>query len=426
MDCFSLDKRMLRGGALPEVNGPAGSLLWLWLDGLFTGPKTELLYTVKVLGGAPDIDPAGDELRKTTYSYENLYKAWRILKTCSMQYQDPSGTRFDSTLELLADNYVIDAYAYWNIDKLNRPAWLAKQTGIKATNIASGTDLISRPLCRPPPEGVPLSLFDEYKASDDLVAREAMQANTILELTARLNANEAQLERLKAEVAAHPEMMERNTNEKLTASMQTFQAQYAAVQMQLAYVTKVRDENLKMFEATLAKERQTNEAAIKGYDKRISELQVVHADKIREIQNGLRAQVRKADEDNERTITDLQKAASIDKDRLRRELKSEFDRTLSRHAEDVASCNARVAQLTMQGKQDMAAIQKEAESTVERAKEELATCKQTLQKYTELFEKEKSVLMKMNEETRDASVRQLQDIVTRFDDMGDRSTCSIM
>jgi hypothetical protein len=419
---------MLRGGALPEVNGPAGSILWLWLDGLFTSSKTELLYTVKVLGGAPDIDPAGDELRKTTYSYENLYKAWRILKTCSMQYQDASGTRFDSTLELLADNYVIDAYAYWNIDKLNRSAWLARQTGIKATNIASGVDLISRPLCRPPPEGTPLALFDEYKASDDLIAREAMQANTISQLTARLNASEAELERLRAEVAAHPEIMERNTNEKVTSSMQTFQAQYAALQMQLAYVTKVKDENLKLFETSMATERQSNEAALKGYQARIADLQVVHADKIREIQNGLRAQVRKADEDNERTIKDLQKAASIEKERLRRELKAEFDRTLSRHAEDITSCNARVAQLTMQGKQDMAALQRDSESAVERAKEEVATCRQMLQKFTESFEKEKSALMKIHAESRDSSTRQLQDIVTRFDDMGDdrSSTCLIM
>ena len=420
---------MLRGGALPEVNGPAGSLLWLWLNNLFTSEKNELVYSVTVLGGAPDIDPAGDELRKSAYSYENLYRAWRVLKTCSAEYVDPSGTRFDSTLQLLVDNYVIDAYAFWNIDKMNRTAWLTKQASIKATNVASGTDVMSRPLCRPPPVGTPLSLFDEYTANDDLLKKTAAQAKTISEMTLRMAAMDAQLEKLNAVVIGHPAVMEKHTNEQITASMQTFQAQYVALQMQLAHVIKVRDETMKTCEATLTTERQNNAAAIKAYEVRVTDLQVTHTDRLREIQTGLRAQIRKADEDNERTIKDLQQAASVDKERLRRELKAEFERTLSRHAQDVAHCSAELSKATLHNKADVAKLKKETEGILEHANEELLTCKQTLHRYTDLFEKEKSVLMKVNDESRDAaradSIRQMQDIMTRFDDKADRS-CAIM
>lgn len=420
------NKRMLRGGALPDVTGPAGSALWLWLNGIFTSGKSELIYSVRVVGGAPDIDPAGDELRKTSYSYENLYRAWRILKTCSTQYVDAAGTRYDSTLQLLVDNYVIDAYAHWNIDKLNRSAWLLSQVKIKDTNASGGADVISRPLCRPPPEGTPLALFDEYTASDKLLEKDAAQQKTIADLTIKLTAYEQELERLGAQVASHPAIMESHANERVTASLQSFQAQYAALQMQLAHVSKVKDENIKSFEATMAAERQSNEVALKGCQTRIADLQTTHADKLREIQTTVRAQLRKADEESQRTISDLQKASSIDRDRTQAALRAEFDRTLARHAEDLSTCNKRVTALTMQGKQDVATIQRECDGEVERAKQGLATCNQKLHQYTELFEREKANLVKMNTDERDESVRRMQDIVTRFDDMGNRSSCSIM
>ena len=409
---------MLRGGALPDVNGPAGSILWLWLDNLFSNGKNELVYSVKVLGGAPDIDPAGDELRKTTYSYENLYRAWRALKSCSTPYVDPSGTRFDSTIELLIDNYVIDAYAYWTIDKMNRPAWLIKQSGIKATNTSSGADFMSRPLCRPPPEGMPLALFDEYRANDDLLGKTAAQTKTISEMTAKMAAMDAQLERLGALVASHPGAMEQHANDKVVASMQTFQAQYVALQLQLAHVVKARDENAKTFEATLAAERQNNASAIKAYEMRITDLQVTHTDRLREIQTGLRAQIRKADEDNERTIRELQQAASVDKERMRREIKGEFDRTLARHAQDVALCAAELKETTARTKKQIAELKKESDGTVERAKEEVLACKQKIR-----------ALLTVAEGSRDAAhgatIREMQEVVSRFDDKADRS-CIIM
>ena len=183
---------------------------------------------------------------------------------------------------------------------------------------------------------------------------------------------------------------------------------------------------MKSFEAAMEAERQSNEAAIKGYQARIADLQTTHADKLREIQTAVRAQVRKADEENQRTIDDLQKAASMDRDRTQAALRKEFDRTLARHAEDLSNCNKRVTALTLQGKQDVANVQRECEGEVERAKQELATCNQRLFQYTELFEREKAKLVKMNADEREESVRQIQTIVTRFDDMGDRSSCSIM
>lgn len=427
---------MLQGGALPEVNGPSGSVLWLWLNDLFSGGTRELIYSVRVLGGAPDIDPAGDELRKTTYSYENLYKAWRVLKSCSTHYVDPSGTRVDSTLELLVDNYVIDAYAYWTIDKLSRPAWLAKQTGIKASNAAGGLDVMSRPLCRPPPEGVPLSLFDEYKASDDLLAQDAAQQQMVTDLTRKLVATEEQLERCAAQVAEYPAAMARHADEKITASLQTFQAQHVALQVQLAHITSVRDKDMRACQATIATEHEANAATVLGYEARIKDMQAVHADLIREMQAGVRARVRTLDETHERRVREVQEAASIDRERLRRELKLEFDRTLTRHAADVAACQTQVRTLTAQNRTDAAARTRESEGALEHAREEGATtrralehsrgevveCRRTLQAYTERVEGQRAELMRMNSDT---SIRRLQDTVSRLDDKADRS-CSIM
>jgi hypothetical protein len=66
---------------------------------------------------------------------------------------------------------------------------------------------------------------------------------------------------------------------------------------------------------------------------------------------------------------------------------------------------------------------------LEQAKEEAVTCKQSLKKYKELFEKEKAILMKINDESREATraatIKQMQEVVARFDDAADRS-CRIM
>ena len=299
----------LQGGFLGETNQ-----VEVWLNLLFerdaSNPGTVIEHPERLV--YVDISSTeGEEQARQQYSFAKIKEAFVLHKIC----QPPSGG--ESVVKSLADNFLIQAFALWNLAPKDRSSFLRAQAGTLQGNTQVAESIGSLPFCR----------IEDVGKNEIFMYAEALEAEAQLKVVnGSLEAKLAEQQQLLAIAAEQQLLFQQSLEEVRRAAaaeiqkvVDTKDAQYKQLQAQTDIL--VKEQNLELFEEVRALR---------------NDLDVVRAEKMQQ-EREMEKRVSELRSACESRLQEIHASASKDVELMRRECTAKLSAKDKEYTEAVAS-----------------------------------------------------------------------------------------